>query len=95
MLQDLDANEEHRQMLLGSEKIPELTEEKIQQAVKVVPGNYWQSNCWKCSDEVYSMFTCPFLQPTQLLYFAYRYYVQQIAPNPVMANYFEDRLTWR
>lgn len=71
------------------------TKKKIRQAVTVVPGNYCHLNCWTCREEGHSTFIFPFLQPSQRLYFAYRYYLYQISANPTMANYFEDLIAWR
>lgn len=95
VFRDLIAGDEERQMTRSYEGIPELTDAQIRQAVTVVPGDYWQLSCWTCRDGGHSTFTCPFLQPTQRLYFAYRYYLHQIEANPDMAKFLEERLAWR
>ena len=62
--------------------IPTLTEEQTRQAFSVVPSDHWQLNCWTCRDSGHSTFTCPTLSPNLRMYFAYRYYLDQIKGNP-------------
>jgi len=95
VLRDLIGHDEQRPMLKAPEKCPELTGEQIRHAITVVPGDYWQRSCWTCRDEGHSTFTCPYLDPTQRLYFAYRYYLYQIEANPAIAKFLEERLAWR
>ena len=71
--------------------IPTLTEEKTRQAFSVVPSDYWQLNFWTCRDCRHSTFTCPTLTPSQRMYFAYRYYLDQIKGNPAMAKFLEQK----
>lgn len=78
-----------------SEKILELAEEQIRQAVTVVPCDYWKLICWMCRDERNSTFTCPFLNPFEIMYFTYRYYPFQIAAKSSIPIYLEDLLEWR
>ena len=70
--------------------IPTLTEDQTRQAFSVVPSNYWQLNCWTCRDSVDSTFTCPKLTPNQRMYFAYRYYLDQIEGNTTIAQFLEQ-----
>ena len=65
--------------------IPTLTEEQTRQAFSAVPSDYWQLNCWTCRDCVHSTFTCLTLTSNQRMYFAYRYYLDQIKGNLTMA----------
>ena len=71
--------------------IPTLTEEQTGQAFSIVPSDYWQLNCWTCRDCGHSTFTCPTLTPNQRMYFAYRYYLDQIKGNTTMAQFLEQK----
>ena len=71
--------------------IPTLTEEQTRQAFCVVPPDYWQLKCWTCRDCGHATFTCPTLTPNQRMYFAYRYYLDQIKGNPTMAQFLEQK----
>ena len=71
--------------------IPTLTEEPTRQAFSVVPSDYCQLNCFTCRDCGHSTFTCPTLTPNQRMYFAYRYYLDQIEGNPTMAQFLEQK----
>ena len=70
--------------------IPTLTKQRTRQASSVVPSDYWQLNCRMCRDCVHSNFTCPTLTPSQRMYFAYRYYLDQIKGNRTMAQFLEQ-----
>ena len=71
--------------------IPTLTEEQTRKAFSVVPSDYWQLKCWTCRDCGHWTFTCPTLTPNQRIYFAYRYYLDQIRGNPTMAQFLERK----
>ena len=71
--------------------IPTLTEKQTRQAFSVIPSNYWQLNSWTCRDCGHSTFTCPTLTLNQRMYFAYRYYLDQIKGNPTMAQFLEQK----
>lgn len=86
VLHDLLTNGKHPEMLRIHEKLPKITDEQVRQEVTVVREDYWQLSCWKCHDEGHYKFTFPLLQPSQRFYFAYRYYLHQIAWNPAMKN---------
>ena len=75
--------------------IATLTEEQTRQAFSVVPSDYWKLNCWTCRDCGHSTFTCPTLPPNQRMYFAYRYYLDQIKGNPTMAQFLEQKMERR
>ena len=62
--------------------IPKLNPREVEQAMQVVPDDYWSLNCWACRTDGHSMYKCPLLLPAQRLYFAYRYYLFQIQANP-------------
>lgn len=61
----------------------------------MVPGDHLKWNCWSFREEGHSIFTFPFHQLTQRLYFAYKYYLHQIETNPDMAKNVEERSEWR
>ena len=75
--------------------IPKLNPREVEQAMQVVPDDYWSLNCWACRTDGHSMYKCPLLLPAQRLYFAYRYYLFQIQANPQMKDYLEDRMRMR
>ena len=75
--------------------IPKLNPREVEQAMQVVPDDYWGLNCWACRTDGHSMYKCPLLLPAQRLYFAYRYYLFQIQANPQMKDYLEDRMQMR
>ena len=84
---DLARTPVHREIV----PIPTLTKEQTRQAFFVVPSDYWQLNCWTCRDCGNLTFTCPTLSPNQRMYFAYRYYLDQIIGNPTMAQFLEKK----
>ena len=67
--------------------IPTLTQEQTRKAFSFLPSDYWQLNCLTCRDCGHSTFTCHTLTPNQLMYFEYRYYLDQIKGNPTMAQF--------
>ena len=71
--------------------IPTLTEEQSRQAFYVVPSDYWQLNCWTCRDCGHLTFTFHTVTPNQRMYFAYRYYLDQIKGNSTMAQFLEQK----
>ena len=75
--------------------IPKLSPREIEQAMQVVPEDYWGLNCWACRTDGHSMYKCPLLLPAQRLYFAYRYYLHQIQANSQMKEYLADRMRMR
>ena len=75
--------------------ISTLTEEQTRQAFSVIPSDYWQLNCWTCRDCGHSTFTCPTQNPNQRMYFAYRYYLDQIKGHPTMAQFLEQKTEMR
>lgn len=72
-----------------------LTDERVRQALTVVPADHRQHNCWKFRNEGHTTFTCLFFQPKQGLYLAYRNYLYQFRVEPDIAKYLEERLAWR
>ena len=75
--------------------IPKLSPREIEQAMQVIPDEYWDLNCWVCRTDGHSMYKCPLLLPAQRLYFAYRYYLYQIQANPRMKDFLADRMRMR
>lgn len=73
---------EGRNILTPSIPDPDLTEEPIGVAVSVIPTDYWSLACWKCREKGHTMFSCPHLTLFQRVYFAYGYYLHQVAANP-------------
>ena len=71
--------------------ISTLTEEQTRQTFSVAPSDYWQLSCWTCRGCGHSTFTCPTLTPNQRMYFAYRYYLDQIKENRTMAQFLEQK----
>ena len=84
---DLVSTAVHRETV----PIPTQTEEQTRQPFSVVPSDYKQLNCWTCRDCVHSTFTCPKLTPNQRIYFAYRYYLDQIKGSPTAAQFLEQK----
>ena len=75
--------------------IPKMSPREVEQAMQVVPEDYWGLNCWACRTDGHSMYKCPLLLPAQRLYFAYRYYLHQIQANSQMREYLADRMRMR
>ena len=90
-----DDEEQVNPLNLKTVPTPSLTPEQIQQALQVVPDDYWAINCWVCRDDGHTMFRCPFLLPAQRIYFAYRYYMWQVQQQPHMRKFLADRFAAR
>ena len=74
---------------------PTLTPEQLRLAMSVVPEDYWSLSCWTCRDEGHSTYTCPYLNLAQRLWFAFKFYQYQIASNPQMKGFLEQRAAAR
>ena len=72
-------------------RTPQLTEDQMRTAFSVIPNDYWQLNCWACRECRHSTFTCPTLTPTQRIYFAYQYYLDQVRTNPSMETFLAEK----
>ena len=72
-------------------RTPQLTDDQMRKAFSVIPNYYWQLNCWTCRECGHSTFTCPTLAPTQRMYFAYQYYLDQVRTNPSMETFLAEK----
>ena len=63
----------------------------MRKAFSLIPNDYWQLNCWTCLECGHSTFTCPTLTPTQRMYFAYQYYLDQVRTNPSMETFLAEK----
>lgn len=79
-----------RDVAAATTQVPILADDEIQLAWQVIPSDYWIKSCWTCRDKGHSTFTCPFLTPTQRIFFAFRYYHFQIAENPHVAAWLHE-----
>ena len=59
----------------------------------VIPADYWQLNCWSCRSFGHSTLTCPKLSVKQRIYFAYCYYLHQVRANPILKQWFQQKLS--
>ena len=84
-----------KQMCRKHTPVARLTEAQVAQAMSVIPADYRTLSCWTCCEARNSAFTCPTLTITQRIYFAYCYYLPQIAANPRMAEWFKTRADYR
>lgn len=50
VLRDLVERDEQRKVMNGFDKIPELTDEQVSQALKVFPADYWKLNFYTCRE---------------------------------------------
>ena len=72
-------------------RTPHLTEDQMRKAFSIIPNDYWQLNCWTCRECGHSTFTCPTLTPTQRMYFAYQYYLDQVRTNPSTETFLAEK----
>ena len=72
-----------------------LTEDQVAQALSAIPSDYWTLQCWTCREAGHSAFTCPSLTLAQRVFFAYCYYRYQVAANPRIADWFQEREAFR
>ena len=72
-------------------RTPQLTDDQMRKAFSVNPNDYWQLNCWTCHECGHSTFTCPTLTPTQRIYFAYQYYLDQVRTCPSMETFLAEK----
>ena len=72
-------------------EVPDLTNEQLAQALKVIPQDYWMLQCWSCRESGHSTFGCPLLTLSQRVYFAYAYYCHQVRCNPAMATWYDQK----
>ena len=63
----------------------------MRKAFSVIPNDYWQLHCWTCRESGHSTFTCPTLTPTQRMYFAYEYYLDQVRTKPSMETFLAEK----
>ncbi len=85
-------NLEGRDFMRPSEKVPDLTTEQIQQGIAAIPADYWQLSCWSCREPGHTTFTCPQLDMSARIYFAYKYYLHQVAANPALKEWYKQKM---
>ena len=64
------------------EDLPSLTDDQLDQALSVIPQDYWRLTCWNCRHQGHTTFMCPSPTLGQRIFFAFCYYMQQVHSNP-------------
>ena len=72
--------------------LPGLTDEQLDQAMSVIPSDYWRLTCWTCREKGHMTYICPYLEPKQRVFFAYCYYMHQVQNNPELKAWYKKRL---
>lgn len=94
VLQDLVGSDEERPLRQGQTDATKLTGVQIRKAATVIPANYCNINCWIYRLEGHSTFICPYLTADKLLYFSYRYFLDQLQANRQISKYLEENMQW-
>ena len=71
-----------------------MTDEQLDQAISMIPGDYWRLSCWTCREPGHVTFTCRHLSPTQRVFFAYCYYVHRVSTNPQLKAWYKQKLAY-
>ena len=71
--------------------VPKLSEDQMRKAFYVIPTDYRELNSWTCRECGHSTFTCPTLTTEQRMYYAHRYYLDQIRTSPTMASFLAQK----
>ena len=74
-----------------SKEVPQLTAEQIEQAKSVLPREFKEMSCWTCREQGHSQFRCPYMSEQMRMFAAYRFYVNQIAQNPSLVEWYKAR----
>ena len=61
--------------------LPGMTDEQLDQAMTVIPGDYWRLRCWKCCEPGFIIFKCRNLSPKQRVLLSYCYFIHQVSNN--------------
>ena len=72
--------------------LPGLSDEQLDQAMSVIPSDYWRLSCWTCREQGHVTYVCPYLEPKQRVFFAYCYYMHQVQSNPELKAWYKKRL---
>ena len=75
-------------------EIPGMTDEQLDQAMSVIPADYWRLSCWTCREPDHVTFTCRHLSPKQRVFFAYCYYIHQVSTNPQLKAWYKQKLAY-
>lgn len=78
VLKDLVEGDEERLVMQDDAARPSLTEVQIRKDVAVIPANYYNLNFWTRRLDGHSNYSLPYLSVTQMIFFAYRYYLHQV-----------------
>ena len=84
-------DQDGRNVLSPTEEIPDLNQQQVIEAYSAIPKDYWSLSCWSCRDKAHTTFTCPYLTIPQRLFFAYRYFLYQVAANPSLKDWFKQK----
>ena len=74
------------------QSLPGLSDDQLDQAMSVIPSDYWRLSCWTCRQHGHVTYVCPFLDPKQRVFFAYCYYMHQVQNNPQLKKWYQRRL---
>ena len=78
-------------VLRDTTRVPKLTEDQMRKAFYVIPADHRELNSWTCRECGHSTFTCPTLSPARRIYYAHRYYLDQVRTNPPMASFLAQK----
>lgn len=68
-----------------------MTSEQICKAMSEIPQEYWNLDCWSFREKGRTDFTCPILTVPQRIFFAYRFYINQVTRNPTLVEWYNEK----
>ena len=81
-------------IMQSMQDLPNITSDQLDQALSVIPQDYWRLSCWTCREKGHVTFVCPYLTMQQRVFFTYCYYMHQVQTNPELKAWYQKKIAY-
>lgn len=68
-----------------------MTFDQVAHTIYAIPADYWQLACWSCRPPGHKTLTCTYFKYHNLLFNAYKYFLYQVATNPILKKWYDQK----